>query len=150
MDHTRILTVSVMSVCAGLFAIASCTRVTDRVLEPVGGGDASTNAPAVGDASVTPIGPIAHPATPTSPLRQKEQEDQDQPSQDFRLARSPELGVGLGLRTASDVHFADRRIIKTDNGLPGPGGAAGAAGSAGNAGAPGPGRPVATGGAAYF
>ncbi len=137
-----------MSVCAGLFAIASCTRVTDRVLEPVGGGDASSTAPSVGDASVTPIGPIAHPAAPASPVQRKDPEDRDEPSQDFRLARSPELG--LGLHTGSDVHFVGTRAIKTDNGLPGQGGVAGASGNAGNSGGPGRGRPVSTGGAAYF
>ena len=141
------LTVSVMSVCAGLFAIASCTRTTDRVLEPVGGGDASTTAPEVGDASLAPIGPVAHPSSPAaSPLRQPEKE-QEEPSEDFRLARSPQLGLGLSART--EVHFATSEI-KTDNGLPGAG-SSGTSGTAGSsAGGPGRGRPVATGGAAYF
>ena len=142
------LTVSVMSVCAGLFAIASCARTTDRVLEPVGGGDASTTAPEVGDASLAPIGPVAHPSSPAaSPLRQQEKE-QEEPSEDFRLARSPELGMALSAHT--EVHFAPKSAIKTDNGLPAAG-SSGTSGTAGStAGGPGRGHPVATGGAAYF
>lgn len=136
MDHTRVLTASVMSVCAGLLAIVSCTRTTDRVLEPVGGGDASTTAPDVGDASLAPIGPVARPR-PTLP--------EDEPAQDFRLARSPELGLGI----RDDVRLADALIIKADNGLPGQGGAAGTAGMAGTAGAP-RARPAATGGGSEF
>ena len=90
----RTLTVTVICACAGLLAVASCTRTTDRVLEPVGGGDASTAAPAVGDASLAPIGPIARPPV----------HDREEPSDDFRLARSPQLGLGR-----STVQFGARR-----------------------------------------
>jgi hypothetical protein len=68
-----------MSMCVGVFAIASCTRTSDRVIEPVGGGDASTTVPETGDAGPSLIGPVAR-----TPERD--------PPPDFSLVRSPELG----------------------------------------------------------
>jgi hypothetical protein len=111
-----------MSVCAALFAVASCTRVTDRVIEPVGAGDASTTVPETADASLSPIGPVAR--TP-----------QREPAPDFSLVRSPELGIRD--QASPQIRFADR----ADNGLPG-GGNTGAGGSAGYGGSDR--RPVST------
>jgi len=124
-----------MCACAGLLAVASCTRTNDRVVEPVGGGDASTTVPEVTDASVTPIGPVARP-----PMKQEEQPSQEeQPAQDFRLARSPELGAPPEARLVQAVS------IKSDNALGGGGG------ETGNGGAAGRGAPVGTGaGSNYF
>ena len=81
----RVLTLSAIAVCAGVMALASCTRTTDRVVEPVGGGDASTSSPtspALGDASVGPIGPLALPPP----------NEQGETGEDFRLVRAPEFG----------------------------------------------------------
>jgi hypothetical protein len=120
---SRALTVSAMSLCAALFAVASCTRVTDRVIEPVGAGDASTTTPEIADASLSPIGPVAR-----SP--------EHEPPPDFSLVRSPELGIREHSRV--EIRFADR----ADNGLPGSGGA----GAGGTAGASSDRRPVSSGG----
>jgi len=117
-----------MSLCAAVFAVASCTRVTDRVIEPVGAGDASTTVPEFADASVSPIGPVAR-----SP--------EHEPPPDFRLVRSPELGIRD--QSHNQIRFAER----TDNGLPGQGGDAGTSGNGGNAGSDR--RPVSSGGG-YF
>ena len=117
-----------MSLCAAVFAIASCTRVTDRVIEPVGGGDASTTVPETADASLSPIGPIAH-----SPKRE--------PTPDFRLVRSPELGF------REPAHPQIRFAARADSGLP-QGGNAGTGGSAGHGGSDR--RPVSTGGRGYL
>jgi hypothetical protein len=103
-----------MSVFAALFAVASCTRVTDRVVEPPGAGDASTTTPDLADASLAPIGPVA---------RSHELE----PPPDFSLVRSPELGIGDQSRAR--IQFAER----TDNGLPN-GGSAGDSATGGNGG----------------
>lgn len=128
MNHplSRALTVSAMSLCVGVFAIASCTRTTDRVIEPVGGGDASTTVPETGDAAPSLIGPVAR--TP----------EHDTPP-DFTLVRSPELG------SVEQSHRSDY----LDNGLPGQGGNGGAGGSAGGGGSGS--RPVSSaGGLSYF
>jgi len=125
----RVLTVTVMCACAGLLAVAACTHTTDRVLEPVGGGDASTTEPAVGDASLSPIGPVARPPT----------EKEDEPSNEFRLARSPEFGAGR-----AQAQLTNAISIQTSDAL---GGAAGTPGYGGGAGR---GTPVAAGGARYF
>ena len=132
----RVLTASALCVCLGLFSVVACTHTTDRVLEPVGGGDASTTVPEATDASVTPIGPVA-PAEPK----------EEPPSEDFRLARSPELGQGIHERAQLLDTFADT--------LPGQGGGGGTSGGVGVAGAGGRGRPVtgaslATGGTSYY
>src|SRR4051812_16859843 len=58
---SRVLTSSALVALAGVLSIAACTHTTERVVEPVGGADASTTSPEVGDASVSPLGPIAHP-----------------------------------------------------------------------------------------
>jgi hypothetical protein len=128
----RVLTVFTLGACAGLLAIASCTKTTDRVLEPVGGGDASTTVPEVTDASVTPLGPVARPPA----------KEEDQPADDFRLARSPELGVGLAAH--AEATLAQALSIKSDNALGGAAGASGAGGSAGR------GAPVSTGAASNY
>ena len=123
-----------MCACAGLLAVAACTHTTDRVLEPVGAGDASTTEPAVGDAGLSPIGPVARPPT----------EKEDEPSNEFRLARSPEFGTGR-----AQAHFTNVISLKTSDALPGAG-AGGAAGTPGSGGGAGRGTPVAAGGARYF
>ena len=103
-----------MSICAAVFAVASCTRVTDRVIEPVG-GDASTTDPEMADAGLSPVGPVAR-----SP--------EHDPPPDFSLVRSPE--VGMGDQSRAQIRFADR----ADNGPPGPSGYAGNGRTAGNGG----------------
>jgi hypothetical protein len=95
MDHSlpRLLIASAISVFAGVFALAACTHTsTDRIAEPVGGGDASTSAPEIGDGSVTPIGPVAR--TP----------EQD-PAPDFTLVRSPQFGQAE--RSETQTPFVD-------------------------------------------
>ncbi len=83
MDHTlsRLLTASALAVLAGVLSVTACTHTTDRVVEPVGGQDASTTSPEVADAGVNPIGPIANPIEPV---------------EDFRLVRAPEFGMPRG------------------------------------------------------
>src|SRR4051812_24261810 len=63
MDYTlsRLLTVSALGVLSGVLAVTACTHTSDRVVEPVGGGDASTPSPELADSGVSPIGPIAEP-----------------------------------------------------------------------------------------
>jgi len=80
---SRLLTLSTLGIAAGVLSIASCTHTSDRVVEPVGGGDASTTSPELGDGGVNPIGPIALPL---------------EPREDFRLVRAPEFGVASALR----------------------------------------------------
>lgn len=127
----RVLTAAAMCACGGLLVIASCTKTTDRVVEPVGGGDASTTVPEVADASVSPLGPLARPPT----------KEENPPSEDFRLARSPELGVVA----PAHAQLAQALTIKSDNAL------GGAGGTSGNGGAAGRGAPVGTGaGFNYF
>jgi len=75
--HSRLLTTTGLIVLAGVLSVAACTRTTERVVEPVGGGDASTTTPEVEEAGVNPIGPIARPVE----------------EEDFRLVRAPEFGV---------------------------------------------------------
>ena len=117
-----------MSLCAAVFAVASCTRVTDRVIEPVGAGDASTTVPETADASLSPIGPVAR-----TPERE--------PPPDFRLVRSPEVGIREQGR--AQLQLADR----ADKGLP-QGGNAGTGGSTGEGGSDR--RPVSNSGRGYF
>jgi hypothetical protein len=117
-----------MSIFAAVFAIAACTRVADRVIEPVGAGDASTTGPEAADASLSPIGPIAR-----TPERE--------PAPDFSLVRSPELGLQDRARLQSQL--ADR----VDDGLP-RGGNSGTGGGGGSAGSDR--RPVSTGGQGYL
>jgi hypothetical protein len=75
---SRLLTSSALVALAGVLSVVACTHTNERVVEPVGGADASTNSPEVGDASVSPLGPIAHPI---------------EADEDFRLVRAPEFGV---------------------------------------------------------
>ncbi|MEI9948571.1 MAG: hypothetical protein WDO74_06185 [Pseudomonadota bacterium] len=123
MDHAiwRLLAASAGVVLAGVLSVTACTRTTDRVVEPVGASDASTTPPEVGDASVSPIGPIAHPI---------------EPDEDFRLVRAPEFGVA---RETQLVSLGAERA----GGL----GGLNAGGSAGFAGSDL--RPVASGGSYY-
>lgn len=121
----RLLTLSAIAACAGLLAVASCTRTTDRIVEPVGGGDASTTSPEVGDSGVGPIGPIALPPP-------------DEASEDFRLVRAPEFG--LGRERVEVVHVGLAQPL-----VPGSGGTSGASGTGGVAGSDR--RPVSCGGA---
>jgi len=123
---SRALTVSAMSLCGAVFAMASCTRVTDRVIEPVGAGDASTTVPETADAGLGPIGPVAR--TP-----------EHEPPPDFSLVRSPELGIREPNR--AQIRFAERADTPGQGGSSGTGGAPGGGGSDQ--------RPVSTGGG-YF
>jgi hypothetical protein len=123
MDHalSRLLTASALVVLAGVVSVTACTHTTDRVVEPVGGADASTTTPEVGDAGITPIGPIAHPV---------------EPDEDFRLVRAPEFGIA---REAQLVGLSAEQL--TGLGGTNAGGAAGFSGSDL--------RPVASGGNYY-
>jgi len=85
---SRLLTVSALGVLSGVLAVTACTHSNERVVEPVGGGDASTSTPEVGDAEVNPLGPIAHPL-------------EMEPKEDFRLVRAPEFGVPRGVTLVS-------------------------------------------------
>lgn len=109
----------------GAAAVAACTHTTDRVVEPVGGGDASTTTPDATDASVSPIGPVADPA---------------EPAEDFRLVRAPEFGVARAKLT--DVDF-----VRTAEPMPPGLGGMGGTGGVPDAGMPS--RPV-SGGGSHF
>ena len=123
---SRVLTMSAFSLCASVLTAAACTHTTDRVVEPVGAGDASTITPELDDASPGPIGPIAHPI---------------EPAEDYRLVRAPEFGIAI----AREAHFT--RADRGDERAPGLGGSDGNGGSAGMAGSDR--RPVSSGGS-YF
>ena len=116
--HSRLMTTSALIVLAGVLSVAACTRTTERVVEPVGGGDASTTTPAVEEAGVNPIGPIARPAE----------------EEDFRLVRAPEFGVARDATRQSS--FAQRQG----------GGGFGGINAGGGAGLAGDLRPVGAGG----
>ena len=120
---SRVLTMSAISLCAGVLTVAACTRTTDRVIEPIGGGDASTTTPELDDAGPGPIGPIAHPI---------------EPAEDYRLVRAPEFGLAI----ARQAHFTP--ADQGDRQAPGLGGSDGSAGMAGS-----DRRPVSSGGS-YF
>ena len=122
----RLLTLSAIATCAGLMVVASCTRTTDRVVEPVGGGDASTTSPELADSGVGPIGPLALPPP-------------DEASEDFRLVRAPEFGLGRD-RMRTDVHLGGPEPLAP--GIGGSGGNNGIGGAGGN-----DRRPVSCGGA---
>jgi len=118
MDHalSRLLTTSTLVVLGGVLSVAACTHGNERVVEPVGGADASTNSPEVGDASVAPIGPIA-------PMPRAHE-----PDDDFRLVRAPEFG---GARDAIAPHLQLVSTHERQGGLGGvnAGGSAGFGGS---------------------
>jgi len=90
MDYTlsRLLTVSALGVLSGVLAVTACTHTSDRVVEPVGGGDASTPSPELADSGVSPIGPIAEPV-------------ELEPKEDFRLVRAPQFNVGREVKLVS-------------------------------------------------
>ena len=119
---SRVLTMSAISLCASVLTVAACTRTTDRVVEPVGAGDASTPTPEVGDASLGPIGPIAHPIE----------------SEDYRLVRAPEFGIAREVA----AYPADEEQTP---GLGGTGGNSGAGAMGGS-----DHRPVASGGSRSY
>ena len=123
MDHalSRLLTASAFAVIAGVSSVTACTHVADRVVEPIGGADASTTTPEVGDGGISPIGPIAHPV---------------EPNEDFRLVRAPEFGIARETRL---VRLSAER--RAGSGGVSAGGGTGFSGS--NA------RPVASGGSYY-
>lgn len=114
-----------IAAATGAVAVVACTRTTDRVVEPVGGGDASTTTPDATDASVSPIGPVADPV---------------EPAEDFRLVRAPEFGLTRAKRV--DVEFVS-------SGEPLPPGLGGMGGTGGIPDAGVPSRPVSSGGS-YF
>jgi hypothetical protein len=109
---SRLLTVSALGVLSGVLAVTACTHSNERVVEPVGGGDASTTTPEVGDAEVNPLGPIAHPI-------------ELQPKEDFRLVRAPEFGAPRELLTLVSLSAERQDGLGGKNG----GGNAGSGGS---------------------
>lgn len=115
------LTMTAMGLAASVLSIAACTHTTDRIVEPVGAGDASAPSPAVEDGGLNPLTPIARPP---------------EPLEDYRLVRAPEFGLAREISYRPD-----------DEQVPGVGGSAGMPGAAGTAGFER--RPVATGGG-YF
>lgn len=117
---SKLLTASALIVLAGVTSVAACTHRTDRVVEPVGGGDASAPPTELSDAGAEPIGPIAHPPS----------------EEDYRLVRAPEFGLPL------ETQLVSLRAPR----LAGIGGL-GAGGSAGFSGSDL--RPVASGGSDY-
>jgi len=122
---SRLLTASALVTLTGLLSVVACTHTTDRVVEPVGGADASTTTPEVGDSGANPLGPIAQPLEPV---------------EDFRLVRAPEFG-GVAPSVQLVSLTADRQA--------GALGGANAGGSAGIGG--GDARPVsACGGGHYY
>ena len=134
MDHalSRLLTTSALVALGGVLSVAAaCTHTTERIVEPVGGGDASTTSPEVGDASVGPIGPIAPLAPPV------------EPDEDFRLVRAPEFGI-----TREGIARNARLVSASERQGGGPGGinAGGSAGIAGSDLRP----TVACGGSSYY
>lgn len=124
--HSRLLTTSALIVLASVLSVAAaCTHTSsERVVEPVGGGDASTTTPEVGDAGVSPIGPIARPI---------------EPDEDFRLVRAPEFGLVPLTRDSAQVSWVAQPPERRDGS-----GGIHAGGSVGVAGSDL--RPVATGG----
>jgi hypothetical protein len=133
---TRLLAASAICVSASLLSAAACTRTTDRVIEPVGAGDASAPSPEVGDASLNPLTPIAHPP---------------EPAEDFRLVRGNEFGgisdapwEGAPSRVANRAPQAPRVSVDEQQIPPGLGGSNGSGGAAGGGGADQ--RPVGAGG----
>jgi hypothetical protein len=136
---SRTLIVGAMSLCVGAFSVAACTHTTDRVIVPVGGGDASTTAPETGDASVAPIGPVAR----------SHRDPEPEPPPDFSLVRSPEVGAAIERNMGfSDVHYLEVKTAVWMQALPSVGGGAGAGGRGGEGGSDH--RPVSTGGSSYF
>jgi hypothetical protein len=119
-----------MSLCAAVFSVASCTHTTDRVIEPAGADDASSTVPEATDASLSPIGPVAHSRPATR-----------EPPPDFSLVRSPELGLALPARHELGLR-AEEQAVPATGGSAGVGGAAGYSGSDR--------RPVSSGGGRYF
>jgi hypothetical protein len=121
---SRMLTMTAVGLGASLLSIAACTHTTDRVLEPVGAGDASAPTPEVSDAGLNPLTPIALPPPA---------------AEDYRLVRAPELGLALDVSKAS---------FNANEASAAPAiGGAGGMGSGGMAGTDQ--RPVASGGSYY-
>lgn len=118
-------------VLGGVLSVAACTHTTERVVEPVGGADASTTSPEVGDASVAPIGPIAPIAPPV------------EPDEDFRLVRAPEFG------SARERITRELQLVSGSQRQGGLGGA-NAGGNAGFAGSDLRPAAVACGGSSYY
>jgi hypothetical protein len=123
---SRMLTTTAIALAASVLSIAACTHTADRVVEPVGPGDASAPTPELSDAALNPLTPIALPP-------------ESQPTEDYRMVRAPELGSA---REVSEVSF---KPSESQVG-PGPGGAGGSNGG-GMAGSDR--RPVAAGGNYY-
>ncbi|HET7542910.1 MAG TPA: hypothetical protein VFK05_23720 [Polyangiaceae bacterium] len=115
---SKLLLASALAAATGVFSVAACTHTSDRVVEPPGGPDASTNSPAVEDSGAAPIGPIAHPPGV----------EDGEPADDFRLVRAPEFGAPIRMRP---VEFLKLRGEPLGGGLGGfgSGGSAGFAGS---------------------
>lgn len=118
---SRMVTMAAVGFAASVLSIAACTRTTDRVVEPVGAGDASAPTPDLDDAGLNPLSPIARPPEPV---------------EDYRLVRAPEVGSVIA-REAS-MALEDRAAGHAPNG------GAGGADSGGIAGSDR--RPVASGG----
>lgn len=106
----RLLASGAVCVSTSVLSASACTRTTDRVIEPVGAGDASAPTPAVEDASLNQLTPIALPP---------------EPREDFRLVRGNELGSVAGELQG------ERRNVTPIPGFGGSNGSGGAAGAAG-------------------
>jgi len=117
----RLLASGAVCVSTSVLSSSACTRTTDRVIEPVGAGDASAPTPVVEDASLNPLTPIALPP---------------EPREDFRLVRGNELGS-----VARELQGERRNVTPQ---IPGFGGSNGSGGAAGGAGTDQ--RPVGAGG----
>ena len=118
------LTVTTIGLAAGVMSIAACTHTTDRVVEPVGAGDASAPAPELSDAGLNPLTPIALPPEPPA-------------AEDYRMVRAPEFGLA---RESGQARFT----LTEGQAGPGLGGGAGGMNNGGMGGSDR--RPVATGG----
>jgi hypothetical protein len=104
------LTLTAVGLAASVLSIAACTHTTDRVVEPVGAGDASAPAPELEDAGLNPMTPVARPPESV---------------EDYRMVRAPEFGLAIG-REAS---FSDRPAGPALNGGAGGTDSGGIAGS---------------------
>jgi hypothetical protein len=126
MTHTpvRWLTLIALGLAAVVLPIAACTHTTDRVVEPVGVGDASAPTPELSDAELNPLTPVALPPEPER--------------EDYRLVRAPELGLGREV-TSARITLTGIRTEATSSGSAG--GSSGGGGMGGS-----DQRPVATGG----
>jgi hypothetical protein len=125
---SRMLSVAAVGIVVGLSSVSACTRTTDRVLEPVGVGDASAPEPELKDSGLNPLEPIALPPEP--------------PAEDYRLVRAPVLGAS---REASGRPFMLLTQLKGGDAQVGGSGGSNSGGMAGS-----DLRPVVSAGGSYY